>query len=149
MNKKLVIFLIFVLFFTTNTFAERRTRVDRYGYATVKIIWDDTLSGGPDDSNWAQDLYEDAKGWSSILMYCYIIDIEKNTGIQRCDMTLYSDDVYKEYAVTSHWLRDGLWEKMFNCRYRNYNSARMDFDEMCRSTEQLLSTSANLADLIK
>lgn len=136
MNKKLVIFLIFVLFFTTNIFAERKTRVDEYGHATTKIIWNDTKSGGPDDSNWAQTLYENTKGWSSVLVYHFLLGYPHNYREYRTYLYTSKSDGY--YKVVWWCFNDGLWEKLYANTFWNYNSARLAFDDLCLSIEPYL-----------
>lgn len=74
-----------VSFLAFPIFAERKTRIDKSGNATVKIIWNSNNRSGSDDTNWAEG-YDSS--WEKILCYSYLLDPNENWS--RAEVTMYT-----------------------------------------------------------
>lgn len=119
-KKALFVILLFVVSFC---FAERRTRVDTYKNYTIKIIWDDN-HWNPND-NWAKQGYGDGYAtWDSVIEYTYILNPTRK--IKRAEIRFYTGRYH--YAVTASVLEDGMWDKIYDEEFYNYNVAKKAFD---------------------
>ena len=141
MSKKFAIILFLITFMFTYSFAERRTRVDTYGSATAKIIWDSTYTLGPNNLNWAEnegiDLY--SRGWQSVLTYNYLLNPNKSicSSVKVCLYT-YLDTSYYSYRVVSWRVTNGVSEKVSSVDFFTYGEARYEFDFRCKVLEDLI-----------
>ena len=124
--KRIISFIFIMLLFCSNVFAELRTRVDRYGKQSTKIIWNSKYSSEPDNTNWSKSDGESLtkRGWVSCLEYYYIIDLS----LSAASVRLY-ESKRGTYTLWVSDETDGLWETKWKREYYDYNVAKYFFTD--------------------
>lgn len=137
--KRLIAILLAAILFSP-LFAERKTRIDRDGNYTVKIVWDSNR-WRPEDNNFAYaantgnshgNLRE--RGWSSCLTYHYFVD-ESKCGYTQTGVWLYASASGAYQTVIANKLEDGLPIQWFKQDYYNYNDAMAAFQRIANQYE--------------
>lgn len=140
---KKIKFIIFLLigFLVLPAFAERRTRIDRYGKATTKIIWNSDYTIGPDNTNWAN--HRGGDDWTSITTYHYLLA----PGHRATDaiVRFYKGDSASYYGNDAYHIEvneaiDGLVETVSSTSYYSfqYNQASLDFNNWVELFEKMI-----------
>lgn len=133
---KKIILLLMVSFLAFPIFAERKTRVDKAGNCSVKIIWNSNNRGGPDDTNWAEVLTN--LDWKEVKRYHFLLD--PKAMFSRTCITMYIGK--NEILVTEDAEVDGLWEKASEIRFFSwdYNSANDQFIHIASYYEGIIAS---------
>lgn len=140
-NKKRLVFGLFCVLCILPCFAERKTRVDKYGDHQVKIIWSTKTSAGPDDKNWAKGDW----AFDAAIQYHYILNPKNSYGIRHALVTMYYDynvpSYQKKYIVEVYQLKEGVEEQVALYGYysNEYNQAKYDFDKWANLYEMYIS----------
>lgn len=130
MKKKLLFCLMFFAL-CANCFAERRTRIDKYKNATVKIIWDDALNGAPDSSNWAKG--QETKLWKSVKVNQFL---HPDGTMDMVHMLTDFDNA--KYRVLMAIYRDSELTTLYKQDFYSYNSAINTFTRISNECEETL-----------
>ncbi len=141
--KKSIAFL-FALFCVLPSFAELKSRTDKWENHQCRLVWDTNLSGNrkPDDSNWAKNSW--GHGWTSAISHVYFMGPDDYGVHSWYDIILFCDDATSHYRViVTNYSEDGAKEKESDDDYYNYNFAYSAFIEASNFYKSMLKILAS------
>lgn len=140
-NKKIFVVITFSILSIYSCFAERKTRVDKYGDYQIKIIWSTNTTVGPTEKNWAKADW----AFDSAIQYYYILNPKNSSGVSAATVSLYKNynvpSYQKNCVVEVCVLKEGVEKDVYCYGYypNEYNLALNDFDKWAKLYEMYIS----------